>query len=218
MTPTGDMLGLQRAEALQQRSDPQDFTFNHQQRSSQCSPTRGRSDYQRAQFRRMYRYGLSLLLVGALCNWIGFAQHYFAPVRYLGVGCVVAGALCICIALCRWLTIRDRCSDPSTNQDTSCSTEPNIHVIAVSVQNGDSFHQQQQGNSLTKPPDYETAVGCKPPSYDEAVRISPAAFLHPYSCSVSVTLPDSGVLVNSQLSSRPSCPAIDTGTSRNDGV
>lgn len=113
------MIGLQRAEALQQRdtrSDPQDFTFSHQQRSSQCSPTRDRSDYQRAQFRRMYRYGLSLLLVGALCNWIGFAQHYFAPVRYLGVGCVVAGALCICIALCRWLTIRDRCGDPSTNQ------------------------------------------------------------------------------------------------------
>ena len=65
-----------------------------------------RSNYRRLQFRRMYRYGLALLLAGVLCNWIGFAQNYFAPVRYLGVGCVLAGALCVCIALCRWLTLR----------------------------------------------------------------------------------------------------------------
>ena len=58
------------------------------------------------QFRRMYRYGLALLLIGVLCNWVGFAQSYFAPVRYLGVGCVLAGVLCICLALCRWMAIR----------------------------------------------------------------------------------------------------------------
>lgn len=111
---------IQGSETFQQREirpESEDFVFSPQQRPIPPSPTmHGRSHYQRVQFRRMYRYGLSLLLVGALCNWIGFAQHYFAPVRYLGVGCVVAGALCICIALCRWLTIRDRCSDPSTNQ------------------------------------------------------------------------------------------------------
>jgi len=141
------------------------------------SPQRSRAHYNRLQYRRMYRYGLSLLLVGALCNWIGFAQHYFAPVRYLvrpllwhhhyyycisidlcsdksdkrsqwhtywsekvmycivsiakmlflslssssssfqqGVGCVIAGALCICIALCRWLTIRGNDESTSATQ------------------------------------------------------------------------------------------------------
>lgn len=50
---------------------------------SRILPQRSREHYNRLQYRRMYRYGLSLLLVGALCNWLGFAQHYFAPVRYL---------------------------------------------------------------------------------------------------------------------------------------
>jgi len=98
------------------RMETDDFFQRHQRqagagRSSSPTPSStGRQQhrwyYQRLQFRRMYRYGLSLLLVGALCNWIGFAQHYFSPVRYLGVGCVIAGALCISIALCRWLAIR----------------------------------------------------------------------------------------------------------------
>ena len=80
------------------------------------------SHYQRLQFRRMYRYGLALLLVGALCNWIGFAQHSFAPIRYLGVGCVLAGALCICIALGRWLTIRHHdMSQPQVSNTTYIS-------------------------------------------------------------------------------------------------
>lgn len=116
MRLVGDMVGSQRAETQPQREiapDSEDFFLRHR-RTNRFSPTRSRSNYQRLQFRRMYRYGLSLLLVGALCNWIGFAQHYFAPVRYLGVGCVVAGALCICIALCRWLTVRP--SDSTTNQ------------------------------------------------------------------------------------------------------
>ena len=60
------------------------------------SPQRSRAHYNRLQYRRMYRYGLSLLLVGALCNWIGFAQHYFAPVRYL----VRHHYYCISIDLC----------------------------------------------------------------------------------------------------------------------
>lgn len=101
-------------------------------------------------------------------------------------------------------------------QDISCGTEPNIHVIAVSVQSGDPFQVQQQA-MLSKPPDYETAVGCKPPTYDEAVRISPATFLHSiHSCpGVAVTLADTvaaaaPVPVNNQpLSSRPASCAID---------
>ena len=79
------MAGFQHQEAQQQqretRSDSEDFIVSHRQRASQSSPMGANSHYQRLQFRRMYRYGLSLLLVGALCNWIGFAQDYFAPVR-----------------------------------------------------------------------------------------------------------------------------------------
>ena len=66
----------------------------------------GGATYAQLQFRRIYRYGLCLLLAGVLCNWIGFAQYHFAPLRYLGVACVLAGVLCICAALCRWLTVR----------------------------------------------------------------------------------------------------------------
>ena len=43
----------------------------------------------------------------------------------LGVGCVIAGALCICIALCRWLSIRS--GNSSTNQvGSSLSLSPEM--------------------------------------------------------------------------------------------
>jgi len=41
--------------------------------------------------------------MGALFNWLGLAQAYVEPMRYVGVGCIVAGALLICAAMCRWL-------------------------------------------------------------------------------------------------------------------
>jgi hypothetical protein len=50
-----------------------------------------------------YRVGLILLCMGALFNWLGLAQAYVEPMRYVGVGCIVAGALLICAAMCRWL-------------------------------------------------------------------------------------------------------------------
>lgn len=52
---------------------------------------------------RPYRYGMVLLCVGALINWLGLAENYVEPVRYVGVACIVAGALLICAAMCCWL-------------------------------------------------------------------------------------------------------------------
>ncbi|PSN40308.1 hypothetical protein C0J52_18619 [Blattella germanica] len=52
---------------------------------------------------RPYRYGMVLLCVGALINWLGLAENYVEPVRYIGVACIIAGALLICAAMCCWL-------------------------------------------------------------------------------------------------------------------
>lgn len=83
----------------------------------------------------------------------------------------------------------------------ACATEPNIHVIAVSVQSTDPFDASQQA-ILSKPPDYETAIGCKPPSYDEAVKLSPHTFFHLNSCPA--TSVHSGISPSlSALTSRP---------------
>jgi hypothetical protein len=61
-----------------------------------------------------------LLCVGALINWLGLAENYVEPVRYIGVACIVAGALLICAAMCCWLH-----SPPSrTNSQTSHANQP----------------------------------------------------------------------------------------------
>lgn len=38
---------------------------------------------------RPYRYGMILLCFGALANWLGLAENYAEPVRYLGVACII---------------------------------------------------------------------------------------------------------------------------------
>lgn len=38
---------------------------------------------------RPYRYGMMLLCVGALVNWLGLAENYSEPVRYAGVACIL---------------------------------------------------------------------------------------------------------------------------------
>jgi len=69
---------------------------------------------------RPYRYGMVLLCVGALINWLGLAENYVEPVRYIGVACIVAGALLICAAMCCWLH-----SPPTrTNSQTSHANQP----------------------------------------------------------------------------------------------
>lgn len=51
---------------------------------------------------RPYRCGIVLLCMGALINWLGFAQNYEHPVRYIGIACIVAGVLLIVGAVCCW--------------------------------------------------------------------------------------------------------------------
>lgn len=74
---------------------------------------------------RPYRYGMVLLCVGALINWLGLAENYVEPVRYVGVACIVAGALLICAAMCCWLHA------PPTR--TSTHTQHTSHPITAQV-------------------------------------------------------------------------------------
>ena len=55
------------------------------------------------QNRTAYRYGLCLVCLGVLLNWLGFYERVLAPIRYLGLGCVVGGGLLICGVMCRTL-------------------------------------------------------------------------------------------------------------------
>ncbi|XP_053609144.1 uncharacterized protein LOC128674552 isoform X2 [Plodia interpunctella] len=122
------------------------------------------------QSQRPYRYGMVLLCAGALINWLGLAEDYAEPVRYVGVACIVAGALLICAAMCCWLQSparqpqHDRAS-PDTHQ-----IDDPIHVISMP----DDESMQQ------KPPDYDTVAGA-PPTYDDAIKLNPARLLQPTS-------------------------------------
>lgn len=68
------------------------------------------------QSQRPYRYGMVLLCIGALINWLGLAENYVEPVRYIGVACIIAGALLICAAMCCWLQAPAPRQPPQTHQ------------------------------------------------------------------------------------------------------
>ncbi|KAH0952513.1 hypothetical protein HN011_001441 [Eciton burchellii] len=100
---------------------------------------------------RPYRYGMVLLCVGALINWLGLAENYVEPVRYIGVACIVAGALLICAAMCCWLhspPSRTNSQTSHANQPTTAQIDDPIHVISIDETSSTSSRQ--------KPPDYET--------------------------------------------------------------
>lgn len=107
---------------------------------------------------RPYRYGMMLLCVGALVNWLGLAENYSEPVRYAGVACILAGACLICAAMCCWLQTPNR---PSSNGE-----ENDDPVLVINDE-----------RRREKPPDYDT-VATAPPSYDDAIKLDPAALLH----------------------------------------
>ncbi|XP_059052872.1 uncharacterized protein LOC131847326 isoform X2 [Achroia grisella] len=118
------------------------------------------------QSQRPYRYGMVLLCAGALINWLGLAEDYAEPVRYVGVACIVAGALLICAAMCCWLQSPARQpQNDRTSPDTHQIDDP-IHVISMP----DEETMQQ------KPPDYDTVAGA-PPTYDDAIKLNPARLL-----------------------------------------
>uniref|UniRef100_A0A182VSV8 Uncharacterized protein n=1 Tax=Anopheles minimus TaxID=112268 RepID=A0A182VSV8_9DIPT len=108
---------------------------------------------------RPYRYGMMLLCVGALVNWLGLAENYSEPVRYAGVACILAGACLICTAMCCWLHTPGR-----TGANGDEGDDP-VHVISTTEE-----------RRREKPPDYDT-VAAAPPSYDDAIKLDPAALL-----------------------------------------
>lgn len=86
------------------------------------------------QSQRPYRYGMVLLCAGALINWLGLAEDYAEPVRYVGVACIVAGALLICAAMCCWLQSPARQPqadrvDPDTHQVRSLLSLLALHQV-----------------------------------------------------------------------------------------
>ncbi|XP_053665572.1 uncharacterized protein LOC128714717 [Anopheles marshallii] len=128
---------------------------------------------------RPYRYGMMLLCVGALVNWLGLAENYSEPVRYAGVACILAGACLICTAMCCWLHTPGR---SGVNGDES---DDPVHVISTTEE-----------RRREKPPDYDT-VAAAPPSYDDAIKLDPAALLR-----LSIAS-DTNINSNSNVNSLP---------------
>lgn len=118
------------------------------------------------QSQRPYRYGMVLLCAGALINWLGLAEDYAEPVRYVGVACIVAGALLICAAMCCWLQSPARQAHVDRASPDTHQIDDPIHVISMP----DEETMQQ------KPPDYDTVAGA-PPTYDDAIKLNPARLL-----------------------------------------
>jgi hypothetical protein len=81
---------------------------------------------------RPYRYGMILLCVGALINWLGLAENYVEPVRYIGVACIIAGALLICAAMCCWLQ-RPASDHPDNISQVKATILTLLTIICCSV-------------------------------------------------------------------------------------
>lgn len=79
-----------------------------------------------------------LLCVGALINWLGLAENYVEPVRYVGVACIISGALLICAAMCCWLH-----APPSR---TSSQMQHVSHPITAQVRSRPSVRFQDTVN------------------------------------------------------------------------
>ncbi|XP_050541605.1 uncharacterized protein LOC126905685 [Daktulosphaira vitifoliae] len=106
---------------------------------------------------RPYRFGMTLVCIGALFNWLGLADHHTKPVpavRYIGVGLVASGAVLICMAMCFWMnSVRDEEDDESIDHIHVISIDPPVRIDE-------------------KPPDYASVVDV-PPSYDDAIKLDP---------------------------------------------
>uniref|UniRef100_A0A1B6F1W6 Uncharacterized protein n=1 Tax=Cuerna arida TaxID=1464854 RepID=A0A1B6F1W6_9HEMI len=109
---------------------------------------------------RPYRYGMTLLCIGAMFNWLGLADNNAEPVRYIGVTLIAAGAMLICLAMCFWMKATH---DP---QVAALQAEQDAMHHIVTIQRGAA--------TLEKPPDYDSVTGAAPPSYEDAIKLSPA--------------------------------------------
>ncbi|XP_069689803.1 uncharacterized protein [Periplaneta americana] len=133
---------------------------------------------------RPYRYGMILLCVGALINWLGLAENYVEPVRYIGVACIIAGALLICAAMCCWL--QRPTPDHPDNVSQVSELDHQIHVIEIPCSLEPSVVQQ-------KPPDYDS-VADMPPCYEDAIKLSPSLLL---SCTTEASAPSTSSAADS---------------------
>lgn len=118
-----------------------------------------------------YRYGIALSCIGVLLNWLGVAQAYIEPVRYIGVGLVIIGSFLIIAAMCRWMF---HSPHPSTVREVTSDATGDLHVITVPMGRSQG-HSRTPGTSTAshgKPPDY-FLVTEKPPSYEEAMSMLP---------------------------------------------
>ncbi|XP_037773217.1 pectinesterase inhibitor 10-like [Penaeus monodon] len=121
-----------------------------------------------------YRYGIALSCIGVLINWLGVAQPYIEPVRYLGVGLVIIGSFLIIAAMCRWMFLSPNPSTVHEVRDVNSEGTGDLHVITVPMGRSNT-HSRAPGTStasLGKPPDY-FLVAEKPPSYEEAMSMLP---------------------------------------------
>ncbi|XP_025424863.1 uncharacterized protein LOC112693834 [Sipha flava] len=111
---------------------------------------------------RPYRFGMTLVCIGALFNWLGLADHHTKPVpavRYIGVGLVASGAVLICMAMCFWMnSVRDDEDDESIDHIHVISLDPPVRLDE-------------------KPPDYASVMDVPPPSYDDAIKLDPQRLL-----------------------------------------
>ncbi|XP_035781887.1 uncharacterized protein LOC118461090 isoform X2 [Anopheles albimanus] len=148
---------------------------------------------------RPYRYGMMLLCVGALVNWLGLAENYSEPVRYAGVACILAGACLICTAMCCWLHTPNR---PGSGDET----DDGVHRI------GASDERRQE-----KPPDYDT-VAVAPPSYDDAIKLDPAALLRLSLATNGINAPSHPSNDSLTSPSRPSSSHMSTVAHQDSGV
>ncbi|XP_073984945.1 uncharacterized protein isoform X2 [Rhodnius prolixus] len=113
---------------------------------------------------RAYRYGMTLLCVGALFNWLGLTENNSEPVKFIGYTCLASGALLVCMAICFWANSAHR------HVHNQVRPEQNNEAVVNIVDPG-----RERREFREKPPDYDTVADLSPPpSYDDAIRLSPA--------------------------------------------
>lgn len=115
---------------------------------------------------RAYRYGMTLLCVGALFNWLGMNDSSNSdPIKFIGYTCLASGALLICMAICFWANANSSVHHRAVNQVRPSGTQQDM---MVSIIERGRMHRE-------KPPDYDAVADLSPPpSYDDAIRLSPA--------------------------------------------
>ncbi|XP_034239831.1 uncharacterized protein LOC117644445 isoform X2 [Thrips palmi] len=121
---------------------------------------------------RPYRFGMTLLCFGGLLNWVGLFENYTEPVRYIGVTCVVSGAILLCFAICCWLRPgahrQNAWGQAHPHANPALAGRDPVHFITL-----ERTSSAVAAQSAQKPPDYDSVTD-KPPSYDDAIKLSPA--------------------------------------------